>query len=97
MWGVAVLDGGSGFEVGDGAGDLEDAVVGAGAHVHALHGVAEFLKAGGIGFGIQMKQFGGHLGVAIHAFYVLESLCLNVAGSDDACTDSTRWFTGLFR
>ena len=29
------------FEVGDGAGDFEDAVVGAGAHVHALHGVTE--------------------------------------------------------
>ena len=36
---VVVLDGGGGFEVGGGAGHLEDAVVGSGAHVHALHGI----------------------------------------------------------
>ena len=29
----------SAFELGDGAGDFEDAVVGSRAHVHALHGV----------------------------------------------------------
>ena len=36
---VVVEDVGGAFEVGDGAGDFEDAVIGAGAHVHALHGV----------------------------------------------------------
>ena len=35
-----LLDGGGGLEVGDGAGHLEDAVVGAGTHVHAFHGIA---------------------------------------------------------
>lgn len=30
------------FEVGDGASDFEDAVVGACGHVHAFHGVAQF-------------------------------------------------------
>ena len=30
------------FEVGDGAGDFEDAVVGACRHVHAFHGIAQF-------------------------------------------------------
>ena len=37
---VVVEDVGDGLEVGDGAGDFEDAVVGPRAHVHALHGVA---------------------------------------------------------
>ena len=37
---VVVEDVGGAFEVGDGAGDFEDAVVGAGTHVHAFHGVA---------------------------------------------------------
>ena len=37
---VVVEDVGGALEVGDGAGDLEDAVVGAGAQVHAFHGVA---------------------------------------------------------
>ena len=40
---VMVEDIGSAFEVGDGAGDFEDAVVGAGAHVHAFHGVQKML------------------------------------------------------
>ena len=31
------------FEVGDGAGDFQDAVVGSCAHVHAFHGVAHGL------------------------------------------------------
>ena len=40
---VVVEDVGAGLEVGDGAGDFEDAVVGAGRHVHAFHGVAHGL------------------------------------------------------
>ena len=40
---VVVEDVGAGLEVGDGAGDFEDAVVGAGAHVHAFHGVPKML------------------------------------------------------
>ena len=36
---VVVEDIGAGLEVGDGAGDFEDAVVGASGHVHAFHGV----------------------------------------------------------
>ena len=36
---VVAEDVGGAFEVGDGAGDFEDAVVGSRAHVHALHGV----------------------------------------------------------
>ena len=36
---VVVEDVGAGLEVGDGACDFEDAVVGARGHVHALHGV----------------------------------------------------------
>ena len=43
-------------EVGDGAGDFEDAVVGSRAHVHALHGVAQFLEAGGVGLGVFVQQ-----------------------------------------
>jgi hypothetical protein len=38
---VVVEDVGGAFEVGDSAGDFEDAVVGAGGHVQAFHGVAQ--------------------------------------------------------
>ena len=44
---VVVEDVGAGFEVGDGAGDFEDAVVGAGRHVRAYHGVFQLFQAGG--------------------------------------------------
>ena len=40
---VVVEDVGGAFEVGDGAGDFEDAVVGPCAHVHAFHGVQKML------------------------------------------------------
>ena len=73
---VVVEDVGAGLEVGDGAGDFEDAVVGAGAHVHAFHGVAKFFQAGGVGFGVFVEQGGGHLGVAVDAGLVLETALL---------------------
>jgi hypothetical protein len=57
-------DGGGGFEVGDGAGDLEDAVVGAGAEALLLHGALEEA----LGVGGQLAEgadlLGGHLGVS---------------------------------
>ena len=40
---VVVEDVGAAFEVGNGAGDFEAAVVGASAHVHAFHGVPKML------------------------------------------------------
>ena len=69
--GLADLD--AGVEVGDGAGDLEDTVVGAGAHVHAGDGLAQLCHALGVGLGILVQQRGGHLGVAVHAGVVLEA------------------------
>ena len=85
--GGVVEDVGAGFEVGDGAGDFEDAVVGAGGHVHALHSVAKFFKAGSVGFGVFVQQGRGHLGVAVDARFVLEAAFLQHPGGDDALAD----------
>ena len=41
---VVVEDVGAGLEVSDGAGDFEDAVVGAGAHVEVVHGDAQLTE-----------------------------------------------------
>ena len=41
---VVGVDVGCGLEVGDGAGHLEDAVVGAGAHVEVVHGDAQLAE-----------------------------------------------------
>ena len=94
---VVLLDGGGGFEVGDGAGHLEDAVVGAGTHVEALHGVAQLLKAGGVGLGPLVEQRRGHLGVAVHTAHVLETLRLYLAGGHHTGTDGTRRLAGGLR
>ncbi len=84
---VVVEDVGAGFEVGDGAGDFEDAVVGPGTHVHAFHGVFEFLQAGGVGLGVFVQQGRGHLGVAVDTGFVLEAALLEHSGGDDTLAD----------
>ena len=89
---VVVEDVGAGFEVGDGAGALEDAVVGAGRHVHAVRGVAEFLQAGGVGLGVFVEQGRGHLGVAVDAGFVLEAAFLQHPRGDDALADGGAGF-----
>ena len=89
---VVVEDVGAGFEVGDGAGDFEDAVVGPRTHVHAIHGVAQLLEAGGVGLGVFVQQGRGHLGVAVDAWFVLEAALLEHPGSDDALADGGAGF-----
>ncbi len=84
---VVVEDVGAGLEVGDGAGDFEDAVVGPCAHVHAFHGVAKLFQAGGIGLGVFVQEGRGHLGVAVDAGFVLEAALLEHPSSDDALAD----------
>ena len=93
---VVVEDVGGAFEVGDGAGDLEDAVVSPRAHVHAFHGVAQFLQAGGVGFGVFVQQGRGHLGVAVDAGLVLEAAFLEHPGGNDALADGGAGLTWGF-
>ena len=70
---VALADGDAAFEVGDGAGDFQDAVVGPRAHVHLGDGLAQLFHSFGIGFGVFVQQGCGHLGVAVHSWVVLEA------------------------
>ncbi len=53
-----------GGEVGEGAGDLEDAVVGAGREVHLVHGVFEEVAAVVVEGGVEFHDAGRHGGVA---------------------------------
>ena len=89
---MVVEDVGGAFEVGDGAGDFEDAVVGAGAHVHALHGVFQFFQASGVGFGIFVQEGRRHLGVAVDAGFVLESAFLQHPRGNDTLADGCAGF-----
>ena len=93
---VVIEDVGGAFEVGDGAGDFEDAVVGTGRHVHAFHGVFQFLKASGVGLGVFVQQGWGHLGVAVDAGFILEAAFLQHPGGDDALADGSAGFAWGF-
>ncbi len=83
-------------EVGDGAGDFEDAVVGSRAHVHAGDGLAQLGHALGVGLGVLVQQRGGHLGVAVHAGVVLEAQALDGARFDNALADGRTRFARSF-
>lgn len=80
-------DAGLAGEVGDGAGDLEDAVIGAGAHVEACHGVAQHAERLALGAGVGVEQTRVHLGVAEDAGLVAVALGLDEAGGGDALAD----------
>ena len=89
---VVVEDVGGAFEVGDGAGDLEDAVVGPCGHVHPFHSVFQFFQAGGVGLGVFVQEGRGHLGVAVDAGVILEAALLEHPGGDDALADGGTGF-----
>ena len=93
---VVLADGDAAFEVGDGAGDFQDAVVGPRAHVHLCDGFAEFFHSFGIGFGVFVQQGGGHLGIAVHAWVVLEAQALDGARFDNALADGRTRFARSF-
>ena len=63
-------------EVGDGAGNLQDAVVGAGGEVHADHCGAEHGDTGFVWLGKLVYHLLGHLRIAVDAGEVLEAFFL---------------------
>ena len=86
---------GGSIEVGNGAGDFEDAIVGAGGHVEAGHGVLEDGHGFGGGTGPAGEEAGCHLGVGVDAGGVGEAGGLDFTGSGDAGTDGGGGFAGL--
>jgi len=64
---VVGADGGGGLEVGDGAADAEDAVVGACAEAEAVHGQFHDLAALVGELAMLARELAAHLGVAMHA------------------------------
>ena len=82
-------------EVGDGASHLEDAAVGTGGELQALHGHAEHVERLGIGLGKLAEHLFGHLGIAVDALVGLEALLLNLTRSYHPLTDGGRGFAWL--
>ena len=82
-------------EVGNGAGHLEDAAVGTGGELQALHGHAEHVERGGVGLGKLVEHALGHHGVGVDALEGFEALLLNFTGFNDTLTDIGAGRAGL--
>ena len=91
---VGGLDLGGAGEVGDGSGDLEDAVEGSDGEAEAAEGVVEELLAGAIDTAVEAEVFGGHGGVDGGGRGEAEAGELAVAGLLDASGDSGGGFAG---
>lgn len=82
-------------QVGDGAGDLQDATVGTGGEGETLHRHAKHIHASLVGLGEEVNHALAHLGIAVDALVVLVSLGLNLPRLDDTLTDAgTRFAWG---
>jgi hypothetical protein len=75
------------FEVGDGAGDFQDAIVGAGAEVVFGHGVLQHGERRFVERAVGLEFARAHARVAGDAGSVFEPLLLDVARGDDPFAD----------
>src|SRR5690242_14050129 len=94
---VLGLEGGGGIEVGDGAGDFEDAVMGTGGEAEAGDGVFEELFAFGRDGAVLANEPGSHLRVGVGLFFGGEALALLFTGGDDAGANGGGIFAGGWR
>lgn len=79
-------EGFSALEVGYGARDFQDAVVGAGGEATALDGGSEELFAIGGDGAVFADELGRHLRIGVEFFFAAVALDLNSAGAQDAVT-----------
>ena len=84
---MLTLDALAAGEVGDGAGDLDDALVGTGGEVEVGHGALKHLVAGSIQLSVLVQEGGIHLGVAVDALDTLVPFLLYLPCLDDPFTD----------
>ncbi len=83
-----------GGEVGDGAGDFEDAVVGSGAEVQLGHGHLHHAFGGFIEGAMALEELGGHAGVATDFGIFGEAVTLDDARFFHALADGGGAFAG---
>ena len=77
---VVGLDGGTAFEVGNGAADAEDAVVGTCREAEAVHGGLDDAAALVVELAVLAGEFAGHLCIAVHAGVPSKAGCLYGTG-----------------
>ncbi len=83
-------------EVGDGAGDFEDAIVGACAEVEFRHRHFHHAFGGFVQGAMVFQELCGHAGIAAGLAAFSEALALDFAGGGDAFTDRGGGFAGSF-
>ncbi len=81
-------------EVGDGAGDFEDAVVGPGAEVELGHGHFHHAFGGFIEGAMALEELGGHTGVAANLAVFGEAFALDGARFHHPLADGGAGFAG---
>ena len=100
---AAVLDGlsdmggvdlGGVGEIGDGASDSEDAIIGACAEVEIFHGVAEEVEGFFTESAVLFEQARLHGGVVVDAGMGAETFDLALSSGDDATPNGGRIFSG---
>ena len=84
---VDLLDLGDAFEIGQGAGHFEDAVMGPGAEVEGVHGLLEGAFAALVDAAVFADEAARHVGVGVDAGVIDEALHLDAAGFVDAGLD----------
>jgi len=92
---VGCVDVGGGLEVGDGAGDFEDAVVGAGAEVEFVHGHAQEFDGFVVDFAMGLEQLGGHPRVATDTGAFCKPFLLNATGCNHPFADVAGGLAGM--
>jgi hypothetical protein len=76
------------FKIGDGAGDFEDAIMGAGGESLLLHGALEQMLGIGAQLAIGANLTGGHLRVGVDFLAEFaEALALTFAGGENTGAD----------
>ena len=82
-------------EVGDGAGDFEDAIVGAGAEVEIGHRELQKFERRVVENAVGFEFPAAHAGVAGDLRFLLETFLLTLARGDDAFADLRGGFAGF--
>ena len=80
-------DGFASVQIGYGARDFQDAVVGTGGEVETLHGGTKKNHAVGVGLGVLVQEARSHLGIAMDARKAGKAFGLYLAGTDDPFAD----------
>lgn len=85
------------FKVGNGAGNLQDAAVGAGRELQTLHGQAQEFAALGVQNAVFAQMLFRHLCIAMHSLDRGEALGLDVSGTQDPFSDDGTGFARCCR